>query len=94
MTVPIIPSWSWTAQMYLYVPGDVKVTRNRVTPGGDWASPARSCGAGDRNPEFTVSEAEAMTACRAPSASANTFADGGRGSASRNPSRVRRAAPE
>jgi hypothetical protein len=81
MTVPFMPSSSWMAQMYLKLPGEVNVTRNRVTPGGDWASPARSCGAGDRNPEFTLAEGEAMIAWRAPSESGSTLAEGGRGSA-------------
>ena len=67
--------------MYLKVPGDVKVTRKRVTPGFDWARFARSCGAGDKNPEFTLSEVELITACRAPSKVGSTFAEGGRGSA-------------
>src|ERR1700751_6324476 len=59
----------------------MKVNRNRVTPGFDWVSPARSWGAGDKNPEFTLSEVEPITACLAPSKVGVTFADAGRGSA-------------
>src|SRR6202521_5330331 len=73
------------AQMYLNVPGDVKVTRKRVTPGGDWASPALSCGAEVKNPELTLSVGEPMTACLAPSEVGSTFAEGGRGSAGSAP---------
>src|SRR6266478_6879317 len=67
------------------MPGDVKVTRKRVTPGGDWASPARSCGAGDKNPEFTLSAGELITASLAPSEVGSTFAERGRGSAGSAP---------
>src|SRR5262245_21373544 len=67
--------------MYSNVPAAVKVTRKRVTPGLDCARLARSCGAGDRNPEFTLSEGEPTTACRAPSDVSDTPTDGGRGSA-------------
>src|SRR5262252_11056314 len=68
--------------MYSYVPGAVKVTRKRVMPGFDCTRLARSCGVGVRNPEFTLSEGELMTAVRAPSAvrDDDTFS-GGRGSA-------------
>src|SRR6476661_4844688 len=67
--------------MYSKVPGEVKVTRNRVTPGADCARLARSCGAGVRKPELTLSEDELITACRAPSDEGTTPAEGGRGSA-------------
>src|ERR1700694_130298 len=67
--------------MYGYVPGLVKVTRNRVTPGGACANPVRSCGAGAMRPECTLSAGEVMTAWRAPSVSENNNtlgdADGG-----------------
>ena len=52
----------------------------RVTPGFDCARFARSCGAGDKNPEFTLSEIELIIACLAPSKVGVTFAEGGRGS--------------
>src|SRR6202165_6169419 len=67
--------------MYGYVPGLVKVTRKRVTPGGACANPVRSCGAGAMRPECTLSAGEVMTAWRAPSESENNNtlgdADGG-----------------
>src|SRR5215469_14435657 len=67
------------------MPGDVKVTRKRVTPGGDWASLALSCGAGDKNPEFTLSPGVLITACLAPSEVSTTFVEGGRGSSGSTP---------
>jgi hypothetical protein len=39
MIVPFIPSVSWRAQMYGYVPGCVNVIRNRVVEVGDCGSP-------------------------------------------------------
>lgn len=63
----------------------MNVTRNRVTPGGDWASLGRSCGAGERNPELTLSAGEPITACLAPSELVVTFAEGGLGSAGSAP---------
>src|SRR5690242_18136946 len=66
--------------MYSYVPGDVNVTRKCVTPGFDCGRLARSCGAGVRNPELTLSDGETMVAARAPSVVSETFADAGRGS--------------
>src|SRR5262245_25449413 len=71
--------------MYSNVPGAVKVTRKRVVPGADWGRLARSCGDGERNPEFTLSVGEAITAPRAPSDVSDTLADGGRGSAGSAP---------
>jgi len=56
-----------------------------LTPGDDWARFGRSCGAGDRNPEFTLSAGEVITACLAPSAVGDTFADGGLGSSGSMP---------
>src|SRR6266403_1996309 len=63
------------------MPGDVNVTRNRVTPGFDWARFARSCGAGDKNPEFKLSVGEPIVACLAPSNVGVTPGETGRGSA-------------
>ncbi len=57
----------------------LKVIRNRVTPRGDWASPFRSCGAATMTPECTLSVVELITACRAPSTSTVTLAEGGMG---------------
>src|SRR5258708_2460556 len=58
--------------MYLKVPGAVKVTRNRVTPGDDCASPTLSWGDARRIPECTLSVGEPITPCRAPSESVIT----------------------
>src|SRR5262252_6851908 len=63
--------------MYWNVPGDMNVTRNRVTPAGDCASPVRSSGAARSCPECTLSPGEVITACRAPSESTVTLGDGG-----------------
>jgi hypothetical protein len=57
-----------------YVPGFVKVTRNRVNPKGASRRPRRCCGAETMNPGCTLSEVELMVACRAPSRSTITLA--------------------
>jgi hypothetical protein len=67
------------------LPGTVKVTRKRVTPGFACARFARSCGVGDRNPEFTLSDVDPMVASRAPSEVGDTLADAGRGSSGSAP---------
>src|SRR5205085_9669872 len=53
----------------------------RVMPGFARARFARSCGVGDRNPEFTLSDVDAIVASRGPTDVGDTFADAGRGSA-------------
>jgi hypothetical protein len=66
--------------MYWKVPGVVKVTRNRVTPGAACGRPGRSCGAESRRPEFALPVSELITACLAPSELRFTLSEGGRGS--------------
>src|SRR5213083_678428 len=61
------------------MPGDLKVTRNRVPPRGDCGSPTLSWSSAMRNPEVTLTTGGLSTACLDPSESKDTSAEGGKG---------------
>src|SRR5437867_283583 len=65
--------------MYVYVPGDVKVTRKCVTPKGVCGRGTLSCDAATIKPECVRAPGELSTAVLAPSTTTVTSPEGGWG---------------